>query len=362
MAEPTPSIASLLSRTQIGFAFTVVLLSGLVFGGAQVFRLVAGGQEGAAFVAHAEAAALADSVSAADADRVQTDLLALRPDTLVSAAAVYNAQGALVAQYRRDASAEAVPEKPLPEGQTSALKGTETTVGIWIGGQPVGALYLRRGFDWPGFALPLLLGLAASLVLSALLASAHASRLGPRLAKPLAGVADATLHRLRAELETTTRSREGEAAEVSALRDTLRQAQNREEAVRRALAERDDEIAVLKREALAHKEREQATKTGGDSRALIRLAEEVSLLPADAHRDHALALTETAAVLAAEPEPSSTPFDPAALAAEAALAARLRVHASGKKETLTVAFDAFPASPPRSRATAPSSSAPSPSC
>ena len=347
MAESHPTIASLLSRKQIGFAFTLVVVTALLLGGAQFVRFFSGGQEAASFVARAEAVALAPSVAAsttaADADRIQTDLLSLRADPLVTAAAVYDSQGGLLAQYRRDATAEALPEKAFPEGQTTSVRETATSVGIWVGGQPVGALYVRRSFDWPGFLFPVLIGLAASLAVGVLLASSYASNLVPQLAKPLSAVANTALSRLNAELENATQTQAAEKAELASLRDALKEAQDQGAAVRRAVVEKEREIEALRKQQVEVKA--QPTPVANSGKALIHLAGELNhLLPASPLREGAVALAETAAVLAAEPGAAGTakgPLDVAALAAEAALAARLR---AGAKKT-TVAFDAFPGIP-----------------
>ncbi|HEY8964992.1 MAG TPA: CHASE sensor domain-containing protein [Candidatus Methylacidiphilales bacterium] len=339
MAESTPDIASLLSRKQIGFAILLVVATALLLGGALLHRFVSGGTEAASFVARAEAAALAPGAAAGNADQTRTDLLALRADPLVSAAAVYDAQGTLLADYRRDGAAAPVPEKALPEGQTRNAQGTETSVGIWVGGQPVGAFYLRRAFDWAEFLFPLLVGLAAALLLGLILAAAFASRLGPLLAKPLSAVADKTLDHLRHELENASQGRIEEKAELAQLKASLKQAQDRAAAAERALAEREGEAKTLREQAATASA--SASAASGGSQGLIGLAEELSLLPAGPTREGAMALAETAAVLAAVPAPSKGAFDAAALAAEAALAARLRAHPA----KTAVGFEAFPGIP-----------------
>ncbi|SDT97941.1 Signal transduction histidine kinase [Verrucomicrobium sp. GAS474] len=337
MADTPPNIASLLSRKQLGFALLLVILTTLLVGGGQAFRLLSNGQESAALLAHIEAASLLSRGPALpEADRLQAELPLLGSDPFVTGVAVYNAEGDLRAQYVRDGG------KPLPDKQllaeeqvevrTSTLRESATALLLSSDGHPVGSLYLRRDNGWAGFLPSVLIAFAFSLVLATILASSYASKLGPQLAKPLAAVANTTLSRLQAELESTLESRAAEKAEFASLRDALKQAQDRGNASALALGAKEAELAALK---------QRPSPAGGDGKALIRLAQDLILLPASPVRDAALALTETAAAVTAESEPSSHPLDPAALAAEAVLAARIR--ASAKKST--VAFDAFPGIP-----------------
>ena len=113
-------------------------------------------------------------------------LLALSREESILGAAIYSADGALFASYRREGSRFEIPTRPGSDGAHYADNAIDYVVPIGSGDEAIGHVYLRKDLSgltsaiWQSGAT-----IAGVMAIVLLLASAAASRLREQIARPL---------------------------------------------------------------------------------------------------------------------------------------------------------------------------------
>lgn len=216
----------------------VLLFASALLGGYQIYKFRESLAGSAAVLADVVAANTQAALAFQDERAAEVTLGALRANSYISTACLYDVQGKRFADYHRDSAGAEAPDHPPPDGTHFGYRSLSVVRPVLLNGRRIGSIYLESSLEGLYERLRLFVGFSGLvLLISGLVAFALSSRLQGAISRPIQGLTD-TARRISIDRDFTTRIPPAGRDEVgqltAALNELLTSIEERDTALRRA--------------------------------------------------------------------------------------------------------------------------------